>query len=199
VVRPSKKSKLRSLCDKCLVFTRNVHFTPLEEQCHKPKNAHFELCPQEVCLRPYLPSGIASHDYFLKCPREGRSVVLLMRLHRPGQWFFLSPEKLYFSSCDSVLLGGAIYVFIKVFMVFLLARTNAELVSKVFVALHVSPPNVISNFHPNAVLHTSASPRYRIIKIKIIQMQFSTRQHLLITELSKLKTSKCSSPHVRIC
>jgi hypothetical protein len=28
-----------------------------------------------------------------------------MRLHRPGQWFFLSPEKLYFSSCDSVLLG----------------------------------------------------------------------------------------------
>jgi hypothetical protein len=79
---------------------------PLEEQCHNSKNAHFELCPQEVCLRPYLPSGIASHVYFLKCPRQGRSVVvLLMRLPRPGHWFFLSPEKLYFSSCDSVLLG----------------------------------------------------------------------------------------------
>jgi hypothetical protein len=78
----------------------------LEEQYHNSKKAHFELCPQEVCLRPYLPSGIASHVYFLKCPREGRSVVvLLMRLHRPGRWFFLSPEKLYFSSCDSVLLG----------------------------------------------------------------------------------------------
>jgi hypothetical protein len=33
----------------------------LEEQCHYSKNANFELCPQEVCLRPYLPSGIASH------------------------------------------------------------------------------------------------------------------------------------------
>jgi hypothetical protein len=63
--------------------------------------------PQEVCLRPYLPSGITSHVYFLKWPREGRSVVvLLMRVHRPGQWFFLSPEKMYFSSCDSVLVGG---------------------------------------------------------------------------------------------
>jgi hypothetical protein len=78
----------------------------LEEQCHNSTKAHSELCPEEVCLRPYLPSGIASHVYFLKWPREGRSVVvLLMRLHRPGQWFFLSPEKLYFSSCDSVLLG----------------------------------------------------------------------------------------------
>jgi hypothetical protein len=70
------------------------------------KKRSFELCPQEVRLRPYLLSGIASHVYFLKWPREGRSViVLLMRLHRPRQWFFLSPEKLYFSSCDSVLLG----------------------------------------------------------------------------------------------
>jgi hypothetical protein len=81
------------------------HIAPLEEQCHNSKNAHFVLCPQEICLRPYLPSGIASHVYFLKWPREGRSVVLLMRLHRPSQWFFLFPEKLYFSSCDSVLLG----------------------------------------------------------------------------------------------
>jgi hypothetical protein len=51
----------------------------------KKKPPHFELCPQEVCLRPYLPSGTASHVYFLKWPREGRSVVLLMRLHRTGQ------------------------------------------------------------------------------------------------------------------
>jgi hypothetical protein len=64
-----------------------------------------ELCPQEVCLRPFLPWGSASRDYFLKLPRGGRSVVLSMRLHRPDQWFFLSPEKLYFSSCNSVLLG----------------------------------------------------------------------------------------------
>jgi hypothetical protein len=28
-----------------------------------------------------------------------------MRLHRPGQWFFLSPEKLCFSSCGSYLIG----------------------------------------------------------------------------------------------
>jgi hypothetical protein len=28
-----------------------------------------------------------------------------MQLHRPGQWFFLSPETFYFASCDSVLLG----------------------------------------------------------------------------------------------
>jgi hypothetical protein len=28
-----------------------------------------------------------------------------MRLHLPGHRFFLCPEKLYFSSCDSVLLG----------------------------------------------------------------------------------------------
>jgi hypothetical protein len=28
-----------------------------------------------------------------------------MRLHHPGQWFFFSPEKFYFSSCDSVILG----------------------------------------------------------------------------------------------
>jgi hypothetical protein len=81
------------------------HIAPLEVKCHNSKNSHFELCPQEVCLRPYLPSGIASHVYFLKSPREGRSVVvLLMRLHRPDPWFFLSPAKLYFSSCDSVLL-----------------------------------------------------------------------------------------------
>jgi hypothetical protein len=82
-----------------------IHTAPLEEQSHNSKNAHFELCPQEVCLTPYLPSGIASHVYILKWPREGRSVVLLMQLHRPGQWFSLSPEKLYFSSCDSVLIG----------------------------------------------------------------------------------------------
>jgi hypothetical protein len=42
---------------------------------------------------------------FSKMATRGRSVVLLMRLHRPGQRFFLSPEKLYFSSFDSVLLG----------------------------------------------------------------------------------------------
>jgi hypothetical protein len=83
-----------------------VHIAPLEEQFHNSKNANFELCPQEVCLRPYLTSGIASDVYFLKWPREGSSVVvLLMRLHRPGQWFYLSPEKLYFSSCGSVLIG----------------------------------------------------------------------------------------------
>jgi hypothetical protein len=94
-------------------FTSSVYFekfradiAPLEERCQNPKkNIHFELCPQEVCMRPYLPSWIATHVYFLKCPREGRSVVLLMRLHRSGQWFFLSPEKLYFSKCDSVLTG----------------------------------------------------------------------------------------------
>jgi hypothetical protein len=28
-----------------------------------------------------------------------------MRLHRPGHWFFLSPDKFYFSSCNSVLLA----------------------------------------------------------------------------------------------
>jgi hypothetical protein len=84
----------------------HTHIATLEEQCHNSKNAHFELCPQEVCLRPYLPSGVASHVCFLKWPRGGRSVVvLLMRLHRPGRWFFLSIEKLYFSSCDSDLLG----------------------------------------------------------------------------------------------
>jgi hypothetical protein len=44
------------------------HIVSLEEQCHNSKNAHFELCPQELCLRPYLPSGIASHVYFLKWP-----------------------------------------------------------------------------------------------------------------------------------
>jgi hypothetical protein len=81
------------------------HIASLEGQCHNSKIAHFELCPQELCLRPYLPSEMASHVYFLKWPPEGRSfVILLMRLHRPGQWFFLSPEKFYFSSCDSVLL-----------------------------------------------------------------------------------------------
>jgi hypothetical protein len=69
------------------------------------KNTHFELCPQEVCLRQYLPSGIVSHIYFLKWSWEGRSVILLMRLHHPDQWFFLYPKKLYFSSCASVLLG----------------------------------------------------------------------------------------------
>jgi hypothetical protein len=94
------------------------HIAPLEEQCHNSKNAHFELCPQEVCLRPYLPSGIGSHVYFLKWPREGRSVgVLLSRLHRPGQWFFLFPEKLYFLSCDSVLLGVR-YVLTRVWSIF---------------------------------------------------------------------------------
>jgi hypothetical protein len=87
-------------------LVHDLHIAPLEEQSHNSKNAHFELCPQEVCLRPYLPSVIASHVYFLKRPLEGRIVVvLLMWLHCPSQWFFLSPEKLYFSSCDSVLLG----------------------------------------------------------------------------------------------
>jgi hypothetical protein len=57
-------------------------------------------------MRPYLPSGIASHVYFLKCPLEGRTVVdLLTQLNRDGQWFFLSPGKLYFSNCDSFHLG----------------------------------------------------------------------------------------------
>jgi hypothetical protein len=69
------------------------------------QNAPFELCPKEVCLRTYLPSGIASHIYFIKWPLEEISVVVLMRLHRPGQWVFLSPEKLYLSSCASVLVG----------------------------------------------------------------------------------------------
>jgi hypothetical protein len=78
---------------------------PLEEQCHNSKKAHFDSCPQELCLRPYLPSGIASHAYLLKWPQEGRSVVLLIRFLRPGQWVLLSPEKLYFSNLDSVLLG----------------------------------------------------------------------------------------------
>jgi hypothetical protein len=91
---------------KMLSLSQTQHIAHIEEHCHNSKNAHFKLCPQELYLRPYLPSGIASHVYLLKWPREGRSVVvLLMRLHRPGQWFFLSPEKLYFSSCDSVLLG----------------------------------------------------------------------------------------------
>jgi hypothetical protein len=92
------------VCITCEI-SQILYIAPLEEQCHNSKNAHFELCPQEVCLKPYLPSGIASHVYFLKWPREGRSVVLLMRLHRPGQWFFLSPEKFYFSSGDSILPG----------------------------------------------------------------------------------------------
>jgi hypothetical protein len=73
------------------------YIAPLEEQCHNSKNAYFELCPQEVCLRLYLPSGIASHTYFLKWPREGRHViVLLMRFHRPGQWFFPLSWKVVF-------------------------------------------------------------------------------------------------------
>jgi hypothetical protein len=67
-------------------------------------------------MRPYLPSGIASDVYFLKLPREGRSVVvLLMRLQCPSQWFYLSPERLYFWSCDSVLLGVR-YVIISVLL-----------------------------------------------------------------------------------
>jgi hypothetical protein len=87
------------------ILSTYLHIVPLEEQCHNSKKHWFELCPQEeVCLRPYLPSGIASHVCFLKWPQEGRSVILLMLLHHPGQWFFLSPEKLYFFSCDSVLL-----------------------------------------------------------------------------------------------
>jgi hypothetical protein len=36
-----------------------------------------------------------------------------MRLHRPGQWFSLSPGKLYFPSCDSVLIGGGGVRYIK--------------------------------------------------------------------------------------
>jgi hypothetical protein len=86
-------------------FFITLYIAPIDEQCHNSKNAYFELRPQEVCLRPYLPNGIASHICFLKWPREGRIVVaLLMRLHRPGQWFFLPPENLYCFSCDSVLL-----------------------------------------------------------------------------------------------
>jgi hypothetical protein len=85
--------------------THCIYIIPLEKECHNSEKAHFELRPQEVCLRPYLPSGIASHVYFLKWPREGRSVVILMRFQRPGQWFYLFPEKLYFSSGDGVLLG----------------------------------------------------------------------------------------------
>jgi hypothetical protein len=47
-----------------------------------------------------------SHVCFLKWSREGRSdIVLLIGLHRPGQWLFLSPEKVYFASCDRILLG----------------------------------------------------------------------------------------------
>jgi hypothetical protein len=88
------------------IMQQHHHIALLEEQCHNSKNPHFELCSQEVYLRLYLPSGRASHVYFLKWPWEGRSVTaLLMWLHRPSQWFFLSPEKLYFSSCGSVLLA----------------------------------------------------------------------------------------------
>jgi hypothetical protein len=72
---------------------------------HNSKNAHFELCPQEISLRPYPSSGITTHVDFIKWPLEGRSVVLLKRFHRFGQWFFLFPEKFYFLSCDRVLLG----------------------------------------------------------------------------------------------
>jgi hypothetical protein len=78
---------------------------------YRRENGRLSRCPTS-CYHPSLspksclPSGIESHVYFLKCLLEGRSVVLVMRLHRPGQWFFLSPEELYFSSCDSVLLGG---------------------------------------------------------------------------------------------
>jgi hypothetical protein len=83
--------------------TNHKHIAPLEEQCHNSKNAHFELYPQEVCLRPYLPSGIASHVYFLNWPREGRSVVLLlMRLHRPA-------------SCSSSLQKSCIFGVVTVF------------------------------------------------------------------------------------
>jgi hypothetical protein len=76
-------------------FKKNV--TNLEEQCHKSKNAHLELFPQKVCLRPYLPSGIAPRVYIIKLPLEGSSVVfILMRLHRPGQWFLFSPKSYIF-------------------------------------------------------------------------------------------------------
>jgi hypothetical protein len=76
----------------------------LEEQCYTSNNAHFELCPQEVRLRPYTPSGIVLHVYFIKWPQEGRSVVFrLMRLHRPDQWVFLCPENLYFRVVTVVL------------------------------------------------------------------------------------------------
>jgi hypothetical protein len=109
------------------------HIAPLEEQCHNSKNAHFELCSQEVCLRPYLPSWIASHVYFLKWLWEGRSVILLMRLLRPGQWFFLSPEKLYFLSCDSVLLRVR-YAHIKFWIYMTCVRLNMyETVMGVFI------------------------------------------------------------------
>jgi hypothetical protein len=90
------------------------HITPLKDQCHNSKNAHFELCPQEVCLRPYLPSGIASHVYFPKWPREGRSVVLLMRLHRPDHCFSSLPKScisrvmtVFFQGCD--MIGTFLY------------------------------------------------------------------------------------------
>jgi hypothetical protein len=95
------------------LFNMSEHFrgNMLEDTLHPRKKSvttHKTLilsyAHRRYCLTPNLPSGIASHVYFLKLPREGRSVILLMRLYRPGQWFLLSPEKLYFSSRDSVLL-----------------------------------------------------------------------------------------------
>jgi hypothetical protein len=87
-------------------LTSTTYRAPRRTVSELKKKTHFELRPQEVCLRPYVPSGIASHVYFLKWPREGRSVVfLLMWLHRPRLWLFLSPENSYFSNCDCVLLG----------------------------------------------------------------------------------------------
>jgi hypothetical protein len=76
-------------------FTFTVSCNPATH-CHNSNNVRFELCPRDVCLRPYLPSGIASHVYFIKWSQEGRSVVLVMWLHHPGQWFYLPPGRLYF-------------------------------------------------------------------------------------------------------
>jgi hypothetical protein len=82
---------------------------PLEEWCHNSEKAHFELRPQEVCLGPYLPSGIASQVYFLKWPREERSVViLLMRLQSPSQWVFPLSRKVVFFELWQCSPGGAV-------------------------------------------------------------------------------------------
>jgi hypothetical protein len=59
---------------------QNGQIASLEEQCHNSKNVHFELCPKEVHLWPYLPSGIASHVCFLKWPWEERSVIIFFEL-----------------------------------------------------------------------------------------------------------------------
>jgi hypothetical protein len=90
-----------------LLPVMSAHRTP-KEQCHN-SNAHCELCPQEVCLRPYLPTVIASHTYFLN-GRERGCVFVFMRLHHTSQWFFICPKKLYVSSCDSFFRGCNTYI-----------------------------------------------------------------------------------------